>query len=199
MACTCISGWLLHVAERLFKVQLQFDVILYGKWLHTWQQCHCVQAIFCRKISLFSHEVLILFYLVSRKSLFNGQVPQTSSLQMLFHLEAGHLCYFYYESTMARHHFSVAEELSNLTVALTGLSVFFKSLWSYVKSIRPKWQVTTEDWECMRAPAAAFMGTCSELKRTALSSVNSVCLHFIFPWNLSVVCGSSVYGAVKLH
>ena len=57
---------------------------------------------------------------VTDKPLFSGSVPRTSGLQIQFHLEAGHMCYFYYESTMARDHFAVAEKLSQLSVQLTG-------------------------------------------------------------------------------
>lgn len=62
----------------------------------------------------------MLFPLVSTKHLFNVTHPQAYSLQMQFHLEVGHLCYYYYESTLAQHHFCVAEKLSQLSVEMTG-------------------------------------------------------------------------------
>ena len=37
-----------------------------------------------------------------------------------FHLEAGHCLYFYYEAEKAAEHFATAQQLTGLTVQLTG-------------------------------------------------------------------------------
>ena len=62
---------------------------------------------------------------MSAKPLFDGTAFENSTdLQIQFHLEAGHMCYFFYESSLARHHFDTALKLSGLSVELTGRSVF---------------------------------------------------------------------------
>jgi len=40
---------------------------------------------------------------------------------MQFHIEAGHLLYFYYEDAKAHEHFDRAKAVSGLTVELKGL------------------------------------------------------------------------------
>ena len=42
-------------------------------------------------------------------------------LALQFYLEAGHLCYFYYEPQQASVHFSRAEQLCGLDIELTGI------------------------------------------------------------------------------
>jgi len=52
--------------------------------------------------------------------MFSGASCCGSRISMEFHLEAGHLLYFYYESAMARDHFDIAVKLSGLDIQLTG-------------------------------------------------------------------------------
>jgi len=59
---------------------------------------------------------------VKGKSLFSG-VSGRSRIPIEFHLEAGHLLYFYYESAMARDYFDTALKLSGLDIHLTGQTV----------------------------------------------------------------------------
>ena len=42
---------------------------------------------------------------------------------MEFHLEAGHLLYFYYEASQAAEHFNTALKLSGLKIELTGKEI----------------------------------------------------------------------------
>ena len=49
-------------------------------------------------------------------------------LAIQFHLEAGHLSYFYYESSQASDHMTQAESLSGLQVKLTGQSLMLSIL-----------------------------------------------------------------------
>ena len=57
---------------------------------------------------------------VSGKTMFSGAFCCGSRIPIEFHLEAGHLLYFYYESAMARDHFDIAVKLSGLDIHLTG-------------------------------------------------------------------------------
>ena len=57
---------------------------------------------------------------VNGKAMFSGASCCGSRIPIEFHLEAGHLLYFYYESAMARDHFDVAVKLSGLDIHLTG-------------------------------------------------------------------------------
>jgi len=54
--------------------------------------------------------------------MFSGASGFSSRIAIEFHLEAGHLLYFYYESAMARDHFDIAVKLSGLDIHLTGKS-----------------------------------------------------------------------------
>jgi len=55
--------------------------------------------------------------------MFSGDLCFGSRIAIEFHLEAGHLLYFYYESAMAQHHFDTAVKLSGLDIHLTGHTV----------------------------------------------------------------------------
>lgn len=59
--------------------------------------------------------------IVSSQKLFSGNAGYRE-ISMQYHLEAGHLCYFYYEAALAKEHFSVAEKLSGLSVQLKGIA-----------------------------------------------------------------------------
>jgi len=52
--------------------------------------------------------------------MFSGASCYSIRIAMEFHLEAGHLLYFYYESALARDHFDIAIKLSGLDIQLTG-------------------------------------------------------------------------------
>lgn len=52
--------------------------------------------------------------------MFSGDASSDSRIAIEFHLEAGHLLYFYYESAMALDHFNTAVSLSGLNIHLTG-------------------------------------------------------------------------------
>jgi len=52
--------------------------------------------------------------------MFSGAACCGSRIPIEFHLEAGHLLYFYYESGMAQDHFDTAVKLSGLGIRLTG-------------------------------------------------------------------------------
>jgi len=68
-------------------------------------------------------DVCLCFLQVKSKSMFSGAACCGSRIPIEFHLEAGHLLYFYYESAMARHHFDTAVKLSGLDIHLTGYTV----------------------------------------------------------------------------
>lgn len=57
---------------------------------------------------------------VKGKAMFSEASCSSSRISVEFHLEAGHLLYFYYESAMARDHFDDAVRLSGVDVQLTG-------------------------------------------------------------------------------
>jgi len=64
--------------------------------------------------------------------MFAGATSSGSRIAIEFHLEAGHLLYFYYESAMARDHFDTAVSLSGLNIHLTGYSInVFYTCFSY--------------------------------------------------------------------
>jgi len=62
---------------------------------------------------------------VKDKAMFSeaSQHGSGSRIPIEFHLEAGHLLYFYYESAMAREHFDAAVRLSGLDIHMTGSEV----------------------------------------------------------------------------
>ena len=47
-------------------------------------------------------------------------VLYSREVAIMFHIEAGNLCYFYYESSKAKEHFNTATQLSGLEIGLTG-------------------------------------------------------------------------------
>jgi len=57
---------------------------------------------------------------VKGRAMFSRVSGFGNSIPVEFHLEVGHLLYFYYESAMARDHFDIALKLSGLQVHLTG-------------------------------------------------------------------------------
>lgn len=53
--------------------------------------------------------------------MFSGALCSSGTrIPVEFHLEMGHLLYFYYESAMARDYFDTAVKLSGLDIHLTG-------------------------------------------------------------------------------
>jgi len=55
--------------------------------------------------------------------MFTEASSSSSRIPIEFHLEAGHLLYFYYEPAMALDHINAAVKLSGLDVQLTGKMV----------------------------------------------------------------------------
>lgn len=63
---------------------------------------------------------IIFLYVVSDNDLFRSKRTYRQLL-MQFHIEAGHLLYFYYEDTKAHEHFNQAKAASGLAIELKGL------------------------------------------------------------------------------
>lgn len=91
--------------------------------LELWQMrtLKAQQALIDERSSSLKSEMLDLVTSLKSKTMFSGATRCGSRIAVEFHLEAGHLLYFYYESGMAQDHFDTAVKLSGLNIHLTGI------------------------------------------------------------------------------